>query len=111
MVISWEDFERVEMRVGKVTRVELFPEAHKPSYVLTIDFGPRWGSKRSAAALARDYAREDLEGRWVVAVTNFPPKQIGPHQSEVLVLAGVNTDGSLRLLQPDGGVELGARVR
>jgi tRNA-binding protein len=109
--ITWEEFEKVEMRVGRVIEVQDFPEARNPSYLLTIDFGPRFGAKRSAAAIRDLYAKEELEGRLVVAVVNFPPKQIANHISHALVLAGVNQDGSMRLLRPDAEVELGARVR
>jgi tRNA-binding protein len=109
--ISWQDFDRVGMHVGKVIEVVEFPEARKPSYLLRIDFGPELGVKRSVAAIRDRYQQEELTGRLVVAVTNFPPKQIANHISEVLVLAAVNPDDTLRLLQPDGEVELGARVR
>lgn len=109
--IAWEDFERVDMRVGRVLQVEGFMEARNPSYLLTVDFGPEIGVKQSAAAIRDLYGKEELEDRLVVAVVNFPPKQIANHISEVLVLAGVNPDGSMRLLQPDAEVELGARVR
>ncbi len=109
--ISWEQFERVEMRVGRVLEAEPFPEARNPSLLLQVDFGPQLGRRRSAAAIADIYAADELIGRLVVAVVNFPPKQIANHMSEALVLAGVNGDGSLRLLQPDAEVELGARVR
>jgi tRNA-binding protein len=109
--ISWEDFERVEMRVGRVVEVKEFPEARNPSMLLKIDFGPELGTRQSAAAIRALYSLEEIQGRLVVAVVNFPPKQIANHISEALVLAGVNADGSLRLLQPDGEVELGARVR
>ena len=109
--IQWADFELVEMRVGRVLEVEDFPEAHNPSYLLRIDFGPEVGIKRSAAAIRDLYTKEEISNRLVVAVVNFPPKQIATHISEVLVLAGVNPDGSMRLLQPDDEVQLGARVR
>ena len=109
--ISWGDFEAVEMHVGRIIEIEEFPEAHKPSYFLRIDFGPEIGEKRSVAAIRGEYLYDDLMGRLVVAVTNFPPKQIATHQSQVLVLAAVNRDGSLRLIQPDDEVELGARIR
>lgn len=109
--ITWEQFERVEMRVGRVVEVNPFPEARNPSFLLSIDFGPQFGQRQSAAAIADTYGRDELMGRLVVAVVNFPPKQIANHMSEALVLAGVNPDGSLRLLQPDAEVELGARVR
>jgi tRNA-binding protein len=109
--IEWEDFERVDMRVGRVLLVEDFEEARNPSYLLKVDFGPEIGVKQSAAAIRDLYSKEEIRDRLVVAVVNFPPKQIANHISEVLVLAGVNRDGSMRLLQPDAEVELGARVR
>ena len=109
--IQWADFEKVDIRVGRVLEVEDFPEARNPSYLLRIDFGPELGVKRSAAAIRDLYAKEEISNRLVVAVVNFPPKQIATHISEVLVLAGVNPDGSMRLLQPDAEVQLGARVR
>jgi tRNA-binding protein len=109
--ISWQDFEKVEMRVGQVVGVQEYPQARKPSYILALDFGPRIGRKQSVAALASTYSPEELLGRQVVAVVNFPVKQIGVRRSEVLVLAAVNQDGSLRLLQPDASVELGALIR
>lgn len=108
--ISWQDFEKVEMRVGKVLNVDDFPEARKPSYYLTIDFGDDIGQRRSSATIRDLYTKDELLGRLIVAVTNFPPKQIAVHISEVLVLAAVNQDGSMRLLQPDAEVELGAHV-
>ena len=109
--IGWGDFERVDMRVGRVLEVREFEEAHNPSYLLQIDFGPEIGVKQSAAAIRNLYDKAELADRLVVAVVNFPPKQIANHISEVLVLAGVNPDGTMRLLQPDREVELGARVR
>ena len=108
--ISWDDFEKVEMRVGRVLEVEDYPEARKPSYRLSIDFGKDLGIRRSVAGLAAEYGREELQGRLVVAVTNFAARQVGKHRSEVLVLAAVNRDKSLRLLEPDAQVELGARI-
>ena len=109
--IEWGDFERVDMRVGRVLDVQDFEEARNPSYLLQIDFGPDIGTKQSAAAIKDLYRKAELADRLIVAVVNFPPKQIANHISEVLVLAGVNLDGSMRLLQPDAAVELGARVR
>lgn len=109
--ITWADFDRVEMRVGRVLQVDPFPEAHTPSYLLQVDFGDHGGVRQSSAALARDYEPSELENRLVVAVTNFPAKQIGPHMSEVLVLAAQEDDGRLHLLAPDGEPELGARIR
>jgi tRNA-binding protein len=109
--ITWEDFEKIDMRVGRVIEVKDFPEARNPSYLLNIDFGPELGVKQSSVAIRDLYGKEDLEGRLIVAVVNFPPKQIANHISQALVLAGINKDGSMRLLQPDNVVELGARVR
>lgn len=109
--IQWQDFDKVDMRVGRVIKVEPFSEARKPSYLLAVDFGEQIGVRRSAAALASDYSINELQGRLVVAVTNFPAKQIAHHMSEVLVLAAAAADGTLQLLQPDGETELGARIR
>ncbi len=108
--ITWEDFEKVAMRVGRILRVEPFPEARKPAYKLWIDFGP-YGVKKSSAQLPQWYPDPQvLVGRLVVAVTNFPPKQIGPFMSEVLVLGAIQSDGRVVLLQPDGESELGAPI-
>ena len=108
--ITWEDFARVSMRVGRVLRVEPFPEARKPAYKLWIDFGP-YGVKKSSAQLPRWYPDpQALVGRLVVAVTNLPPKQIGPFRSEVLVLGAIQGDGRVVLLQPDGESALGAPI-
>jgi tRNA-binding protein len=93
-----------------VTAAEDFPEARNPSYLLTIDFGPRLGVLRSSAAIVEDYVRETLIGRLVIGVVNFPPRQIANHMSQALVLAAVNDNGSLRLIQPDDEVQLGARI-
>jgi tRNA-binding protein len=108
-VISFDDFLAVDMRVGRVTAVHEFPEARKPAWKLTIDFGPELGVKRSSAQIAQ-YAREELEGRLVVAVVNFPPRQIGPFMSEVLCLGASDADGRIILLTPDADVPLGARI-
>jgi tRNA-binding protein len=106
-------FDRVDMRVGRVVACEAFPEARKPSYKLTIDFGPL-GIKRSSAQLTVHYSPDDLIGRLVIAVVNFPPRRIAGFQSEVLVLGvpgeGVARQGSVVLLRPDLDVALGARV-
>lgn len=109
--ISWNDFDKVEMRVGRVVQVDPFPEVHTPSYLLQIDFGEHGGVRQSSAALAENYELAQLQDRLVVAVTNFPTKQIGPHMSEVLVLAAQDEGGELHLLAPDGEPELGARIR
>ncbi len=108
--ITWTDFAKVDMRVGRVTEVHDFPQARNPSWYLMIDFGPEIGVKRSSAAIRDLYTKETLVGRAVIAVVNFPPKQIADRMSEVLVLAAVNSDGSMRLLQPDDVVEIGARI-
>jgi tRNA-binding protein len=111
--ITIEDFDKVEMRVGRIVSVEPFPEARKPAYKLVIDFGP-FGLKRSSAQLTDLYDPEDLRDRLVVAVTNFPPRRIAGYPSEVLVLGvsstGVERHNPVVLLAPDRDVELGARV-
>ncbi|MFQ5552694.1 MAG: tRNA-binding protein [Thermoplasmata archaeon] len=107
--ITWEEFERVEMRVGKVVEAEEFPEARKPSYRMRIDFGPL-GLKKSSAAIKEWYAPGDLVGRHVVAVVNFSPKQIANFLSEVLVLGAIREDGRVVLLRPDDGAEIGDRI-
>jgi tRNA-binding protein len=107
--IVYDDFARVEMRVGRVVEVEDFPEARKPAWKLRIDFGPEIGEKRSSAQIT-NYAREELEGRLVVAVVNFPPRQIGPVRSEVLCLGASDEEGQIILLAPDSDVPLGARI-
>ena len=107
--IVYDDFARVDMRVGKIVAVEDFPEARKPAWKLTIDFGAEIGLKRSSAQVT-NYAREELEGRRVVAVVNFPPRQIWPVRSEVLVLGASDEEGRVILLAPDTDVPLGARI-
>lgn len=108
--IGFDDFQKVAMRVGEITQVEDFPEARQPAYKLWVDFGP-YGVKKSSAQLPEWYPDPDkLIGRRVVAVTNFPPKQIGPMTSEVLVLGAVQSDGRVVLLQPDDESELGAPI-
>ena len=109
MTISWEQFEAVDMRVGRVTEVEEFPEARVPAWKLTIDFGPEIGTKRSSAQITH-YPREDLEGRLVVGVVNFPPKRIGPFLSEALVLGALDEQSGVVLLRPDDDVEPGDRI-
>src|SRR5215207_4452937 len=108
-MIEFDDFLKVDMRVGRVIAVDEFPEARKPAWKLTIDFGPELGTKRSSAQVT-NYAREQLEGRLVVAVVNFPPRQIGPFMSEVLCLGASDEEGLIILLAPDTPVPLGARI-
>jgi tRNA-binding protein len=107
--IDFSDFERVDMRVGRVLEAEPFPEARKPAYKLRIDFGPL-GIRRSSAQLTVHYAPEELRGKLVIAVLNFPPRQIGPVLSEVLVLGVPDPDGAVVLLEPSLDVPLGGRV-
>jgi tRNA-binding protein len=104
-----EDFERVEMRVGRVIAVEEFPEARRPAWKLTVDFGPEIGEKRSSAQIT-NYTREELEDTLVVGVVNFPPRRIGPFVSEVLVVGASDDEGNVILLRPDAEVPLGARI-
>jgi tRNA-binding protein len=106
--ISWSDFERVDMRVGTIVRAEPFPEARKPAYKLWIDLGPL-GERRSSAQVTDRYRPEELLGRQVVCVVNFPPKRIGSFVSEVLVL-GAYANHTVVLLRPDQAVELGSRI-
>ncbi len=108
-MIEFDDFLKVDMRVGRVTAVEDFPEARKPAWKLTIDFGEEIGVKRSSAQIT-NYGREQLEGRLVVAVVNFPPRQIGPFMSEVLCLGASDDEERIILLAPDTPVPLGARI-
>lgn len=107
--IDYEHFAAVEMRVGRIVAVEDFPEARKPAWKLQVDFGQELGVKRSSARIT-NYSREQLEGTLVVAVVNFPPRQIGPVRSEVLVLGAVGADEEVILLRPDRGAELGDRI-
>ena len=107
--IAWADFERVELRVGTIVAVEEFPEARKPAWKLTVDFGPL-GTRRSSAQITTLYTREDLVGRQVLAVLNFPPKRIGPFQSEVLVTGLAREDGAIVLVGPEQPVPDGSRL-
>ena len=109
MEISWSDFDKVEMHVGTIINVEDFPEARNPSYKLQIDFGKNLGIKKSSAQITSLYSREDLIGKQIVAVVNFPKKQIGPLMSECLVLGAVSGK-DVTLLQPEKDVENGLRI-
>jgi tRNA-binding protein len=108
--ISWEQFEAVELRAGTIVQVEDFPEARKPAYILTVDFGPELGMKKSSAQIKELYGKEELMGRQVIAVINFPPKQIGPMMSECLVTGLYRDDGSVVLAVPEREVPNGARL-
>ena len=107
--LGWDEFMRVDMRVGRVTAVDEFPEARRPAWKLTIDFGEEIGVKRSSAQIT-NYERDQLVGRRVIGVVNFPPKQIGPVRSECLVLGTYTADGTVLLLAPEPEAALGDRV-
>ncbi|MBO0937108.1 tRNA-binding protein [Fibrella sp. HMF5335] len=108
--LSWPDFLKVDMRVGTVLAAEPFPQARKPAYKLTIDFGPELGTKRTSAQVTTLYTPETLVGQQVVAVVNFPPKQIGPFMSECLVLGSVDAAGTVTLLTPNRPADNGLRI-
>lgn len=108
--ISFDDFLKVELRVGRVLSAEPFPQARKPAYVLHVDFGPELGMRKSSAQITVHYRPEDLVGRLVVAVVNFPDKQIGPLMSECLVTGFHDADGAVALCVPDRDVPLGTRL-
>ncbi len=108
--ITWDDFSRVELRVGRVVAAEVFSQARKPAYKLQVDFGPGIGVKKSSAQITQRYTPQDLVGRLVVAVVNFPPKQIGPLMSECLVTGFHDADGHVALCVPDAEVPLGTRL-
>jgi tRNA-binding protein len=108
--ISWADFEKVDMRVGVVTDAQPFPEARRPALKLTIDFGAELGTKRSSAQITAHYRGADLIGRRVIAVVNFPPKQIGPFVSEVLVMGAYDERGEVVLLNVDHAVAPGSKI-
>jgi tRNA-binding protein len=107
---TFADFEKIDIRVGRIVRAEPFPEARKPAYKLTIDFGPEIGLKKSSAQLTRVYAVEELNGRLVLAVVNFPSRQIGPFRSEVPTLGVPDSDGAVVVIAPDREVPLGGRL-
>lgn len=108
--ITWQDFEKVAMRVGTITAVDDFPEARKPAYQLTIDFGESIGIRKSSAQITKRYEKSDLIGRQIVAVVNFPKKQIGKFMSECLVLGAVANGGDVILLAPDFKIENGLPI-
>lgn len=107
--IAWADFEKVDIRVGIITDAKTFPEARRPAYRLWIDFGPL-GVRRSSAQITAHYQPEALVGRPVIAVVNFPPRQVGPFVSDVLVLGAYDDAGEVVLLRPDSSVPPGARI-
>jgi tRNA-binding protein len=110
MTISYDDFQKVDIRVGRITRAEPYPEARKPAIKLWVDFGPEIGEKKSSAQITKHYRVEDLPGRQVLAVVNFPPRQIGKFLSEVLVLGVPDADGEVVLIGPGHEVPVGGRM-
>lgn len=108
--ITFDDFLKVDIRVGRVVKAEPFPEARKPAYKLTIDLGPEIGEKRSSAQITKNYALDELEGRLVLAVVNFPPRQIGKFMSQVLTLGVPDADGEVVLIEPSQDVPIGGRL-
>ena len=110
MDLAWKEFERTDMRVGTIIEVNNFPKARKPAYQLTIDFGKEIGIRKSSAQITKRYQKEDLLNRQVVAVVNFPKKQIGKFMSECLVLGAVGEEGDVILLTPDFKIENGLRI-
>jgi tRNA-binding protein len=108
--IAFDDFLKVDVRVGRVISAETFPQARKPAYKLTIDFGPEIGVKRSSAQITRHYTLEQLDGPMVAAVVNFPPRQIGPFMSEVLTLGFPDAEGEVVLVGVDRDVPVGGRL-
>lgn len=109
-MITWNDFEKVEMRVGTILEVQDFPKANKPAYQLTIDFGTELGIKKSSAQITKRYTKEDLLGKQIIAVVNFPKKQIADFMSECLVLGSVGEENDIVLLTSDIRVENGLRI-
>lgn len=109
-MLTWEEFEKTEMRVGTIIAVNDFPEARKPAYQLTIDFGEAIGIRKSSAQITKRYSKDDLMGRQIVAVVNFPEKQIGKFMSQCLVLGAMGNEGDVILLAPDFKVENGLRI-
>lgn len=107
---TYEDFQKLDIRVGKLIKVEDYPEARKPSYKIDIDFGVEVGIKKSVGQFPANYSKEDLQGKQVIAVVNFPPRQIGPAVSEVLTLGVPNEKGEAILLSPDKEVPLGGKL-
>lgn len=109
-MISYDDFEKVDVRVGKILNVEDFPEARKPAYKLEIDFGKEIGIKKSSAQITKHYKKDELIGKFVMGVVNFPPKQIGPYISEVLTLGVPDENGDVALISPTKEVPLGGKM-
>jgi tRNA-binding protein len=109
-IISYDDFEKVDIRVGRVVDVQDFPEARKPAFKLWVDFGPDIGIKKTSAQVTQNYTHDSLNGRLVAAVINFPPRQIGKYMSEILVLGFPDANGNVTLIAPDKDIPLGGRL-
>lgn len=109
-MITYEDFDKVDIRVGKIIKADDFPEARKPAYKLTIDFGPEIGTKKSSAQITKHYSKEALADKLVLGVINFPPKQIGPFISESLTLGFADANGDVILATPDKDTPIGSRL-
>jgi tRNA-binding protein len=109
-MITYDDFAKVDIRVGRIVEVEDFPQARKPAYKLTIDFGPEIGVKRSSAQITKYYTKDELVGRLIMGVVNSPPKQIGPFRSEVLTLGVPDANGDVVLLSPTSEVPVGGKM-
>ena len=109
-LIHWSDFERVDLRIGTIVKVTDFPEARKPAFKLRIDLGPELGIKQSSAQITKRYSKEQLLGKQILCVVNFPPKQVGPFMSEVLTTGLIVGDGDVVLLSPDTKVENGSKL-
>ncbi len=109
-MINWQEFENVDLRAGTITAVEDLPKARNPAYKVTVDFGPVMGMKRSSAQITLNYSKEDLIGRQIIGVVNFPPKQIGSFMSEFLIVGFYREDGSVVLAVPESSVPDGAKL-
>ncbi len=109
-MITWQDFEKIDIRTGTIIEASEFPEARKPAFKMKIDFGAEIGIRKTSAQITALYKLDELVGKQVIAVVNFPPKQIGTYMSECLVLGSVAKDGTVTLLQPERGVENGSKI-
>lgn len=109
-MITWQDFEKIDMRVGTIVDAEDFPEARRPAYKLKIDFGEEIGIRKSSAQITALYKKEELSGRQVIAIVNFPPKQIGPFMSECLVMGAYDENGDVVLLRTERKTKEGAKI-
>jgi tRNA-binding protein len=108
--IEYPDFEKIDIRVGRIVDIQDFPEARKPAYKLWVDFGTDIGIKKTSAQVTQNYSPETLKGKLVAAVVNFPPRQIGKYMSEILVLGFPDTEGNVTLISPDKDVPLGGKL-